>query len=285
MKIQLTNAATKLCVIGHPVLHSKSPLIQNAMIQALGLDYIYLCQPVKGEETAQFLQAAQQLGYGGFNATMPHKQHLVPLMDELDEDARLYSSVNTVVLRDGKAYGHNTDGRGFYASLQQVGIEIAGKKVLILGAGGASKAVALKLVQQGASQVTIANRSVEKAVQLCQHNPQVMQAIPFDVDSLCQASSQADLLVNCTSLGMGGTDSQFSDLSFLEQLPTDSAVCDLIYHPAETLLLATAKNLGHKSVNGLGMLVYQAIFALEHFTGQALDLAEMAQVVKTALGE
>ena len=105
MQVELNNTTKKLCVIGDPVLHSKSPLIQNTMIQALGLDYVYLCQPVRAGEAARWLECAKFAGYAGFNATMPHKEDLLPLMDELDEDARLYRSVNAGCLKDGTVYG------------------------------------------------------------------------------------------------------------------------------------------------------------------------------------
>ena len=149
MQVELKNTTKKLCVIGDPVLHSKSPLIQNTMIRALGLDYIYLCQPVKAGRAAAWLDAAREAGYAGFNATMPHKLDLAPRMDELDEDAALYQSVNTVCIRGGKLYGYNTDGRGFIRALADAGVDPAGRRVLLLGSGGAAKAVALKLVQQG----------------------------------------------------------------------------------------------------------------------------------------
>ena len=121
MHVELKNTTRKLCVIGDPVLHSKSPLIQNTMLSALGLDYIYLCQPVSAGRAAEWLSAAKVAGYAGFNATMPHKEELLPLMDELDEDARMYGAVNTVCIRDGKYYGFNTDGKGFLASLRHAG--------------------------------------------------------------------------------------------------------------------------------------------------------------------
>ena len=113
MKVELNNTTKKLCVIGDPVEHSKSPLIQNTMLESLGLDYIYLCQPVPRGQCEQWLACAKFAGYAGFNATMPHKQELVPLMDALDEDARLMGAVNTVCIREGKTYGYNTDGEGF----------------------------------------------------------------------------------------------------------------------------------------------------------------------------
>ena len=124
MQVELNNTTKKLCVIGDPVLHSKSPLIQNAMIKELGLDYIYLCQPVKAGEAARWLECARFAGYAGFNATMPHKEDLLPLMDELDEDAKLYGSVNTVCIKEGRVYGYNTDGRGFFQALLDAGLEV-----------------------------------------------------------------------------------------------------------------------------------------------------------------
>ena len=285
MLVELKNTTRKLCVIGDPVLHSKSPLIQNALIRALGLDYIYLCQPVPAGGAAAWLEAARTAGYAGFNATMPHKEALLPLMDELEEDARLYGSVNTVCLREGRAIGCNTDGGGFLQALLDAGMDPRGRRAVVLGAGGAAKAVALKLVQRGAASVTVCNRTPEKAAALCAHAPQVMRPAAFGPEALRREAGAADLLVNCTSLGMAGTAGQFAGLDFLEALPRDGAVFDLIYHPAETALLARARALGRPAANGLGMLIHQAILALERFTGQELDRAALRAVAEKALEE
>ena len=136
MQVKLTNETKKLCAIGDPVGHSKSPLIHNTMLEALGLDYIYLAQYVPRGGAAEWLRAAKTAGYAGFNATMPHKLDLMPLMDELDEDARMYGAVNTVVLRDGMAFGSNTDGRGFDQALRDQGVDPEGRTAVLLGAGG-----------------------------------------------------------------------------------------------------------------------------------------------------
>lgn len=283
MQIELTNTTKKLCVIGDPVLHSKSPLIQNAMLQALSLDYIYLCQPVSRGQSARWLDCARFSGYAGFNATMPHKEALFPLMDVVDEDAKLYGAVNTVCIKNGKVYGYNTDGQGFYRALADLDIQVHGKRVTLLGAGGAAKAVALKLVQQGAAHVTVCNRTPDRAQQLCALVPDIMSPDSFDSAALARRAAETDLLVNCTSLGMAGTDRQFEDLSFLDALPPSVPVCDLIYAPAETALLRRARLGGHPTMNGLGMLIYQAVFALEHFTDTAIDAAAMAALVRTVL--
>ena len=284
MKVELTNTTKKLCVIGDPVLHSKSPLIHNTMLAALGLDYVYLCQPVPRGQAAEWLRCAKFAGYAGFNATMPHKEDLFPLMDETDEDARLYQAVNTVCIKEGRVYGYNTDGRGFLRALEDLKVTPAGRTVLLLGAGGAARAVALKLVQQGAKAVFVCNRTVEKAAALCASDP-LGRLTPagFDAATLGRLAARADLVVNCTSLGMEGTAGQFEDLSFLEALPAGVPVFDLIYAPAETALLRRARELGHPAANGLGMLVYQAVFALEHFTDTAIDAAAMAKLLTPVL--
>ena len=286
MNIRLTNETKKLCVIGDPVAHSKSPVIQNAMLADLGLDYIYMAQYVPRGGAAEWLSAAKTAGYAGFNATMPHKLDLVPLMDELGEDARMYGAVNTVVLREGKSSGHNTDGQGFVRALADVGVESKGRKVLLLGAGGAAKSVALKLLQTGAEAILVANRTLERAAALCAKAPEGRMApAGFDRDTLRRLAARCDLVVNCTSMGMEGVGDQFEDLSFLEHLPRDGAVCDLIYAPAETELLKTARQLGHPVQNGLGMLIYQAVYALELFTGTGLDAVRMRRVAERALHE
>ena len=282
IKMELDNQTGKLCVIGDPVLHSLSPALHNTMLQALGLNYVYLCQPVPRGRTAEWLAAARLAGYAGFNATMPHKEALVPLMDELDEDARLIGAVNTVCLRDGKAYGYNTDGEGFLRALADEGIHPAGKRVLVLGAGGAAKAVCLKLAQAGA-EVVVCNRTAEKAAALCAHDPGHLRPAGFDLDTLRREAEQCRLLVNCTSLGMEGAGGQFEDFSFLDALPRGAAVVDLIYVPAETELLRRAREKGHHTANGIGLLVNQAVLALERFTGESIDPAEMKKLLSDKL--
>lgn len=274
----------KLCVIGDPVLHSKSPLIQNTMIRALGLDYEYLCQPVTREELPSWLDRVRAEGWAGFNATMPHKEALVPSMGELDEDAKLYGAVNTVCYRNGKLYGFNTDGGGFARALAGAGIPIKGTKFVLLGAGGAAKAVTLKLVQQGAGQVVICNRTVEKAAALAAHAPNIMSTSGFSAEELARAVANCDVLINCTNLGMAGSP-EFESLDFLDALPQGAPVCDLIYHPLETALLTRARAQGHPGMNGLPLLIHQAILALEHFTETKIDAAAMLPLVKEALAQ
>lgn len=282
MTVEVKNSTRKLCVIGDPVAHSKSPLIQNTMIQALGLDYVYLCQPVPRGQCRQWLECAKFAGYAGFNATMPHKEELVPLMDELDEDARLIGAVNTVCIRDGRAIGCNTDGEGFLRALADEGIDPAGMGVMVLGAGGAAKAVCLKLAQAGA-EVVVCNRTPEKARAICGHDPEHLRPAGFSAEELAGEAARCGLLVNCTSLGMEGAKGQFADFSFLDSLAEGAPVVDLIYAPAETELLRQAGLRGHRTINGLGLLVNQAVLSLERFTGETIDAAGMKKRIEQVL--
>jgi len=276
----------RLCVIGDPIEHSKSPIIQNAMIKAAGLDYVYGACRVAGSHTAQWLERAKAEEYAGFNATMPHKETLVTLADELSADAALFRSVNTVCIRNGRVYGHNTDGEGFLRALLEADMDPAGRMVLVLGAGGAAKAVVHKLLQGGAAGVVVANRTVERAAALCgQVGSDRLSPCDFSRETLCRCAGQSGLVVNCTSLGMTGTAVQFEDLSFLNELKAGAGVFDLIYSPARTKLLTEAERLGHPVSNGLGMLIWQAVFALEHFTQTKLDGAAMAAAARQALEE
>lgn len=270
----------KLQIIGDPVLHSKSPVIQGAMLRALGLDVPYTPHVVRRGELPQYLAWARENGVAGFNATMPHKEELVPLMDWLDPVAEKCGAVNTICIKDGKYYGYNTDGGGFLRALGDMGVSPAGKRVLLLGAGGAAKAVAAALSEAGA-MVTVANRTVEKAAAICQMDPEHLTPAGFEIDTLCKLSENAHILINCTSLGMAGTESRFADLSFVDALSPTAVVCDAIYAPPETALLRRARETGRPAMNGMGMLLHQAILALEYFTGEPLD-AEKAKAAALA---
>lgn len=275
----------KLQIIGDPVLHSKSPIIQGAMLAALGLDVSYTPHVVRRGEVPDYLRWARDNGVTGFNVTMPHKEDLIPLLDEIDPAAKMIGAVNTVCLRNGAWTGFNTDSGGALAALKDgLSLDPAGMTVTLLGAGGAAKAVALALAQAGAERVWVCNRTLNRAEALCAHDPLGRLAPEnFDLETLCRLAARSQLLVNCTNLGMGGCPSQFQDFSFLDALPPDAGVFDLIYHPAETELLAQARRRGLRTLNGLPMLVNQAVLALEHFLNRPLDRNAMAGVAAAAL--
>lgn len=276
-----------LQIIGDPVLHSKSPVIQGAMLAALGLDMEYTPHVVRRGELPDYLRWARDNGVTGFNATMPHKEDLLPLLDEVDPLAQSIGAVNTVCLRDGKWVGFNTDGAGAVAALKD-GLSMAPNRltVTLLGAGGAAKAVALSLSAAGAERVFVCNRTLSRAQALCAQDPLGrLSPAGFDAGTLSSLASKSQLLVNCTNLGMAGCPHQFEDFSFLDALPPNAAVFDAIYHPAETELLAQAKGRGLRVMNGLPMLVNQAVLALEHFLNRPLNRPAMAAVAAAALNQ
>lgn len=273
-----------LQVIGDPVLHSKSPLLHTAMLARLGLDIPYTPQVVPKGELPSYLAWARTHGVMGFNATMPHKEDLLPLMDEVGADAARAGAVNTVCLRDGKLIGHNTDGAGCLAALKAARLWPR-RRVVLLGAGGAAKAVALALAAGGAERVWVCNRTLARAEALARADDrQVLTAADFSPVTLTRLCARAELLVNCTNLGMAGC-GQFDSLDFLDALPPGAGVFDLIYHPEETPLLTRAGQRGLAARNGLTMLVYQAVLALEHFLRRPLDREDMARAALGALAE
>lgn len=281
MNVTLTNTAQKLCVIGDPVVHSKSPLLHNTMCRLLGLDYLYLCQTVKPDGLSGFLAGAKALGYAGFNATMPFKELLLPHLDHLDPLAAKLGAVNTVCIQDGKLYGYNTDCPGYVAALRRRGFDPKGKRAVLLGAGGAAKAVALGLSEAGA-EVLVANRTPAKAEAVAALCPGRIRPVSWPAAGADELA-QADLLVNATSLGMAGQ-GQFEGFDFLELLPETCLVSDLIYHPAPTELLKHAAALGLETMDGFPLLIHQAILALEHFTGQAIPVDAVLPALERAVG-
>ncbi|MEG2455177.1 MAG: shikimate dehydrogenase, partial [Oscillospiraceae bacterium] len=259
----------RFCVIGDPVSHSKSPLLQTALLAHLGVDAEYLCKPVTAGELPDFLEEVRRGAWQGFNATMPHKVPLLSLLDRLDSSAEEYGAVNTVCNRDGILYGYNTDGPGFLRALADFGVSPAQKRVTVLGAGGAAKAVTRALVKGGAASITLCNRTPERSLALAAESS-IMVTCGFSPSQLARGMEGCDLLVNCTSLGMTGGPGNFETLDFLSHLPPHAAVCDLIYAPAETPLLSAARAGGHPTMNGLPLLLHQGILSLSHFLGVPL---------------
>lgn len=237
----------KLCVIGSPVSHSLSPAIHTEFLRQAGLEGTYAAVEITEETLPAFVAAAKSGDWDGFNVTMPLKERILPLLDELGSEVT--TAVNTVVVRQGRAIGHNTDGAGF---LQAFPCSPAGKKCLILGAGGAARAVCDALLGAGA-EVTVCSR---KGVSL--PGAEVMPWAELN-------AAGYDILVNATPLGMAGHE-DFSDFSFLNALPAHAVVFDLVYHPAETALLQKAKALGLTAVSGLALLYAQAKLSFEYFT-------------------
>jgi shikimate dehydrogenase len=252
-------------IIGDPVTHSLSPRIHNAAFAAAGLDWVYVAFPVPRGRAAAALDAMRSLGLAGLNVTMPHKTDVAAACDVLTDMASTLRSVNTVArLDDGALLGDSTDGDGFVRSLREVGVTVEGKHAIVLGAGGAARAVALALMTTGAS-VTLWARRDDRAADAA---TAVGVKATSDVD---RGVAEADIVVNATPVGMDGEAPPF-DPSRLHQ---GQHVADLIYHPADTPLLAAARAAGANATNGLGMLVHQAALAFERWTGVAAPLDVM----------
>ncbi len=277
----------KLAVIGDPIEHSLSPLVHGGVMEALGIPYTYEKVRVKKGELPEFLSYGKKQGITGFNLTMPHKVDIIPYLDEMDEEARLFDSVNTVKIEDGKLLGYNTDALGYVMSLNGKGHTIQNSRVVILGAGGVVRTLALKFAKDGAKEIRICNRTAEKAKEIA-NSVQGKTGVSvfyddFSLETIIKVCPDCDILVNATPLGMHGVEREFEDLSFLKSLPQSALVSDLIYNPYQTKLLASAKDLELDTINGLGMLIYQGILADEIYLEKELNREEIFEKVSMGI--
>ena len=263
-------------VIGDPVAHSLSPAIHNAAFAACGLDWVYVAFPVPRGRGAAAVAAVPHLGLAGLNVTMPHKGEAAEACDRLTPDATALGSVNTVINTPGGLVGDSTDGPGFLAALAEEDVEVAGRRVLVLGAGGAARAVVLALGRAGA-EVVVAARRPETATAAALLAPGA-RAVPLPVAG--DEVSAAAMVVNATPLGMAG-EAPALDPSLLGP---SQAVVDLVYHPIETPLLAAARARGARAMGGLGMLVHQAALSFTAWTGVEAPLPVMRAAAEAALG-
>ncbi len=246
----------KACVIGWPISHSRSPLIHGFWLKQHWIEGSYTRQPVKPEALAEFLSDLSSAGYAGCNVTIPHKENAFGLVKIADEGTRRIGAVNTVYVNGTETFGTNTDGEGFINSLNQSvpGLSLRDTRVVVLGAGGASLAIVNAVLEQGASEVAVANRTEEKALMLRRRFGS--RVVPLAWDRTSTALSECRLLVNTTSLGMAGQPEIKLDLS---RLPTSAVVTDIVYTPLRTKLLVEAASRGNIVVEGLGMLLHQAV--------------------------
>ena len=273
----------QLFVIGDPVAHSLSPLLHQAMIDQTGAAYRYDVRTVRPEELSAFVRWAKDGGCAGFNVTMPHKEAILPLLDEVDATAASCGAVNTVCIREGRAIGHNTDGTGFLDSLAGQGFYPQGRTVLLLGAGGAAKAVGHALAAAGAGRIIVCARRLERAAALAAQLPGCGEGIVLAQDAIQQAAAACDLLVNATPLGMAGSPA-FARLDFLQAMPPHAVVYDLVYHPRRTALLEAAARQGLRTVGGIDLLIRQAVRAFTFFTGETPDTAALYDALREPLG-
>ena len=265
---------TKICgLIGDPVEHTMSPAMHNTAYKKLGLDYIYLPFRVKPEQLAQAVDGLRALNVRGFNVTIPHKVLVIPLLDGLDPLAEKIGAVNTVVNNDGELRGYNTDSAGFLQALLENGIEPEGKKVIVLGAGGASRAITYVLAEKGA-HLTVLNRQLEldwaEDIAWLIHKDFGREVKVMELGHLAEALEGADILVNATSVGMSPASEESPVPAPL--LKPDLIVFDIVYNPMETRLLREAGSAGARTIGGVDMLAWQGALAFEKWTGQTAPL-------------
>lgn len=282
----ITGKTSIVGLIGWPTGHSVSPIMHNAAFDALELDWRYVPLPVSTEPVERIAEAVaglRALGLRGANVTVPHKQAVMPYLDQLTEAASVIGAVNTIIVQpDGCLLGDNTDAPGFIADLRDNGVDPQGKRVLLLGAGGSARAVVYGLATAGATAITIANRTLDRATELAATLQPRVPDCPLQTcalpDGLADVAHDCDLIVNCTSLGMTPN---VDELPWVEDLPFQSnqAVYDLVYNPRQTRLLAHAARDGAQSIGGIGMLVWQGAIAFERWTGITPPIDVMRQAI------
>lgn len=264
-------------VIGDPVRHSRSPRLANAAFAAAGLDWLMVALTVPEGDGAAAVDAARVLGLGGLMVTMPHKAAVIPALDDLTPAARALGAVNSIAWEGDRLVGDNTDGPGLVDSLRaDQGLDPAGLRCVVAGAGGAARSVVWALADAGAASVVVVNRTVERAeVAAALAGPAGRVGTALDV-------AEVDLVVNATSVGMGAAPDALGPLPFPgEALRPGQVVVDLVYQPLETPLLRAAAAAGAQPVDGLGMLVHQAARSIRRWTGVAPDVAAMADAVRS----
>lgn len=276
----------RLLIIGYPLGHTLSPLMHNTALRELGLPFVYEAEVVRPEELTGAVRRFRSEGVAGFSVTIPHKEAIVPLLDSVEKDARLLGAVNTVFSSDGRFVGTNTDGIGFTRSLREdAGFDPKGRRLVVLGSGGAARAVAAYMALGGASTVVIANRTYPRAEKLAADLARAVrqgcfQPLPLEGDQTEKAVREADCLINTTSVGMAGDPGLPIPEGWIEP---HQLVCDIVYRPLMTPLLRVARTRGASTLDGLGMLVYQGAEAFVRWTGVEMPVELVRSVLLKAL--
>tara|TARA_B100000029_G_scaffold500702_1_gene572846 strand:- start:50 stop:901 length:852 start_codon:yes stop_codon:yes gene_type:complete len=277
----------KVFLIGHPIGHSISPIFQQAAFDYHGMDVTYEAIDVKPNEMEEFVDHLRGEDILGANVTVPYKELIIPMLDSGTEEVAAIGAVNTIVNTRGKLTGNNTDSEGFLRSiLNTIHLDPSGKAVLLLGAGGAARAVAVALARKGASSIFIANRDLDRAhrlVDTLRPIGNISGAIGLDSSRLGAISKSSDIIVNCTSLGMSGGPGPDLSPIYKEFIPEGSTVIDLVYNPSVTPILRDAQDAGAQTLGGLTMLVYQGSISFKMWTGIEPPTDTMLKVARKAL--
>lgn len=286
MEARISGHTKLFCLIGSPVGHSGSPAMYNYSFARTGIDAAYLAFEIPLEQVKEGVAALKTLHVGGFNITMPCKTAVAELLDELSPAAKLIGACNTVTVgEDGKLTGHNTDGMGFVRNLHENGVEVQGKKLVVLGAGGAATAICVQTALDGASEIAIFNRKDEFYANGEHTVEKLRQAVPGckvsitpleDSAALAEAVKGCDILVNATKVGMKPLDGE--TLIDPALFRSDLVVADTVYNPRETRMIQEAKAAGCKAaIGGIGMLLWQGVAAFKLFTGKDMPAQEVLE--------
>lgn len=273
-----------LGVMGWPIAHSLSPVLQNAAIEKAGLDYVYISLPVPPDKLKEAVAGLKAMNFAGWNVTIPHKQAIMAELDEVDEAARIIGAVNTVVNREGHLTGYNTDYIGFMQPLEKAGADLKGKEAALLGAGGAARAVIWGLLRAGVKSITLGVRNPQKASLLAEEFSKYgdIRVLHWEDEAFDEQLGRTDLLVNTTPLGMYPHVEGMPPVDWAK-LKTTALVYDIIYTPARTRFLREAEEHGHKAVNGESMLAGQGAAAFALWTGVTPDLELMKKALRAEL--
>lgn len=279
------DAETKLlALLGYPVAHSLSPQMHNTAFRKLDMNFAYLAFPVPPGSLRAALQGLAAIGTAGANITIPHKETAFSLADEVTEEAIMAGAVNTLSFREGKIIGTNTDVEGFARSLEEAGVSARGVSALLFGAGGAARAVAVALLQQGAAEIYVANRTPERARELARALGEKVYPLPLEERAIKPLAPRLGLVVNCTPLGMH-PHPELSPWEEFARFSSGAVAADVVYHPRRTSFLRRAQEAGLKTVDGTGMLVHQASAAWRYWFGRPGPVEIFREVVERCLPE
>ena len=274
-------------VMGHPIGHTKSPVFQQAGLDALNIEETFEAWDVTPEALADKVATFRSDGFLAACVTLPHKQEVIPMVDELSDAAQQIGAVNWIFNKNGKLIGHNTDGTGFIRALKEkVGFEAQGVDATVFGAGGAARAVVYALKNAGIKRLTIANRTLERAQELAAHfteGPFKPEAISMNRDELADHVPYSGLLVNTTSLGMAGVPTELATPVTSDMISADAIGYDVVYAPPMTRFLREVEEAGATSAGGISMLVFQGIEGFEMATGQKAPVNTMFSAIERAL--
>ena len=282
--MQITGQTKIVGIIGDPIKHSRSPLIHNAAIAALGLDYVYVPFHVEPDNLGAAIEGFKATNVVGINVTIPHKQNVMSYLDELSREATLIGAVNTLIFRDGAIIGENTDAPGFLHAMQEDGLDVPqGEAAVVIGAGGSARAIVVALALAGVQTICITNRTVSRAVALAtdlsEKTGASIYGIGLDDSKLPHAVGTSQLIVNTASTSMDVSHPLLIDPEWLEP---QSIVYDIVYTPPETRLLQAAAEKDCHTIGGLGMLVHQGAIAFEKWTGINPPVEIMRQALQGA---